>query len=193
MSPRLSALALVLLSAVPASDRKDLPTPPPAVVVDLYAGRGRLLQGEQVRTLTRFHSRVEVRGPAYVELGPGGELELAWRGRSSLRVHGPAALEWHPPRPAGEGRPATAEVTSLLRFKRLEAEVRRGGQVLHLPQGWTVRLGRAALHAAESATGELTLLHRGGAEAVVSRPGSEDAAPVKLGTGQALRLPPAGS
>ncbi len=178
--PALFAAASFLSVAVRA---EDAPPPPPAeVVLEVRGGRASLVQGDEVRTLTRASRKRTVRGEAYVELGPGSELSLRWSGFSSLSVRGPAALEWTPSA-ADPARP----VLRILRFGSLEAEVRRGEQELRLPRGWTLRLGRGAVYATESARG-IRVDHRGGAAAVAT----QQARPGERGTirsGQRVLLP----
>ena len=73
-----------------------MPPPPAAAGLTVLAGRASLVQGEEVRVLTRVSKRREVRGAAYAEVGVLGEIELSWPGSASLRVRGPAAFEWTP-------------------------------------------------------------------------------------------------
>jgi hypothetical protein len=180
MDPRrtfgLAALALVLTGAARgAGDGKEVPpVPPPSVALTVLAGRASLVQGEVVCTLTRASGRRMVRGDAYVELGPGGELELSWPGSATVRAKGPAALEWEP-----------KERVHVLRAERVEAEVRRGTRTLALPLEWEARVTRAAISVRELATGELLVEHRGGEPVVLTR-ASET--PFKLAGGRTLRL-----
>jgi hypothetical protein len=187
VSKRLAgALALCLLASAPGgrpastagplgaeATGKDLPTPPVFARLAVHAGRATLVQGEAIAILTRVSARRDVRGEAYVEIGVLGELELAWPGAASLRVSGPAALEWGP---SGDLR--------VLRAARLELEVRRGVRAVDLPGGWAVDVGRGAIGAAERATGDWLVENRGGADVAVRRDG--DAAGAIASGGRAL-------
>ena len=172
----LAVLALVLAGdARGAGDGKEVPpAPPPSVALTVLAGRAALVQGEAVCTLTRASGRRSVQGDAYAELGPGGDLELAWPGSATLRAKGPAALEWGP-----------TDRVRALRAERLELEVRRGSRTLALPLEWEARLARAAISVEELATGELLIEHRGGEPVELAR-GADVRQP--LTSGSKLRL-----
>ncbi|MEM7309246.1 MAG: hypothetical protein AAF682_21355 [Planctomycetota bacterium] len=193
----LPALALLLCAlpvgqqapdaAAPVADvRKELPLRPPAEsMLRIHRGGVWLVRGESIERLTRVDGSRRVEGAAYIELGAGGEIELAWPGLASLRVTGPAALEWTPSASApNEG------AVQLYRFRRLEAEVRRGRRDLRLPQGWNLSLARGAVHAEERVTGDVLVHHRGGADAhLTSRAQREAKLPDKVRSGQRLLLP----
>jgi hypothetical protein len=154
------AFALAVLGAVGAPAGKGIPPPPAAAALTVRAGRASLVQGEEVRVLTRASKPVEVRGEAYAEVAVLGEIELCWPGSASLRVRGPAALEWAP---NGEVR--------VLRAERLELEVRRGVRRLALPGGWSLAVERGAIGAGETASGDWLVEHRGGLDVPLAKAG----------------------
>ena len=180
-SRSLGLAVLALLAASEARDtdggaqRKEVPPPPPPLVMlSVLAGRASVVQGEQTSTWTRATGRRSVEGEAYVEVGPGGEIELAWPGAASVRARGPAALEWDPERDV-----------RVLRAHGLEAEARRGSVTLYLPLGWRGRLEQAALGLQELPTGELLVEHRGGKPLRLER---ESGGTARLESGQKRRL-----
>ena len=179
------ALLCAALAGADADERKDVPPRPPVeVVLKVLSGRASLVQGEKVETLTRVGGAREIAGKAYLELGTGSELELAWPGLSSVRLTGPAALEWTPP-----GADPMRIKLRLLRFDRLEAEVRRGSYVLDLPQAWSLDLGRGAISIEERPQGDLVITHRGGEDAKLrSRVQRAGKLPDRVTSGQRLRL-----
>src|SRR5262245_5506438 len=174
----LALLALVASGEARGTDggaqRKEVPPPPPLVTLAVLAGRATVVQGEEARTWTRATGRRAVEGQAYVEVGPGGEIELAWPGSASVRARGPAALEWDP-----------ARDVRVLRSLGLEAEARRGVLALSLPLGWRGRLEQAALGVQELPSGDLLVEHRGGKPLCLERgPGRKE----RLEGGQKRRL-----
>lgn len=148
-------LALALAPAPAPAPPEQRPPVSTEAVVRLVAGRATLVQGDEVDHLARVGRSWVARGASYLELGPGGEVEIAWNGLASLRVTGPAALEW-------ERKPYRGPHVRVLRLKRLEVETRRGGLRLDLGQGWTLELERAALHAAHRFGGGIDVIHHGG-------------------------------
>jgi len=108
-----------------------------------------------VRRLVPASGRVGAGGGAYLELGVGSEVEVSWPGRASLRVRGPASLDWSEADPL---RPAL-RIASL---GSLELEVRRGGPTLDLPGGWRLEAAGGALGVVETGAA-LELSHHGGA------------------------------
>jgi hypothetical protein len=168
------AFALALLGAG-ASAGKELPPPPAAAALTVRAGRASLVQGEDVRVLTRASKPRAVRGEAYAEVAVLAEVELSWPGSASLRVRGPAALEWTPD---GDVR--------VLRAERLELEVRRGVRRLALPGGWSLAVERGAIGAGETPSGDWRVEHRGGSAVPLAKDGEPAGA---LQGGARVRLP----
>lgn len=203
--------------AVGTTGPQGLPTPPPELVLEVLGGRATLVQGGEVHTRTRAQDALRLREEAYVELGPGSTLLLRRPGVASFRVEGPAALEWARPKPpmspmspraeerpgkaprrsrgatpeADPGPPPPPSVLRFLRLRSLEAEVRRGTQVLELPEAWSLRMPRGALHVSQGPSG-LTLVHRGGLEIEIHprAPRDRDLAPTPLRSGGRRFLAP---
>ena len=192
------ALLLAALAGAPAASpappvRPSLPSFDPApwaaqgpARVSVSRGRAMLVRGEDVRILVRDSEPVSVAGSAYVELGSRARAEIAFPGRGSLRVEGPAALEWSP---AGRGE---TPVVELERFERLEVEVRGERFRLELPQAWAFDVRRAALALESLPSGALVVHHHGGdGVRVLSRvPRPQQDWPRKIEAGRRVRLRP---
>jgi hypothetical protein len=134
-----------------------LPAPPARVRV--LAGHATLISDRGAALLTRRSPAVEVARPCFLHVAPGGRAEVRRSGEVSLRVEGPAELEWDPPRAAGAGG-----VWRLLQATGVDVEVRRGEERLELPSaGWGLRAGGGAFHLATLARGGVSLTHHAGA------------------------------
>ena len=181
------ALLLTLGQPLAARSGPTSGAPPRAepALVRVLSGRVTLVEGEEIRSLSRGSAPRRVVGPAFLEGGPGSEFELSAPGMVSLRLYGPTRLEWNPER----GSPLEP-FFHLDRVGRLELEVRRGRPTLLLPQAWKLRLRGGAIQVRELSSGELVVRHHGGAavdvESLVKRPG---AAPHSILAGQRVRLP----
>jgi hypothetical protein len=144
------ATALLVLSAAlgdPASVR-------------VSAGAADVVESGRVRALGPRTEQLAIMGAAWLEVGPGSAVELAWRGRASARVQGGAALALGP-----------GTSLALERYEVLELEVRRGGFVLELPELGRVELMAGVLQLRALPHGVHELRNRGGAALELVRPG----------------------
>jgi len=146
-----------------------------------------LVEGETIHTRTKGSAPLRVEGGAYLECGPTAEVEIAWRGRGSLRITGSASLEWE-----GSPEDPDAPLVRVVSFTGLDVEVRRGGMELDLPHGWNVELERAVLGLRELPDATLEIRHHGGrsvrVRSRVPRP-AEDW-PRRIAGGEHARLAP---
>jgi hypothetical protein len=177
------ALLLALSPAALTADGEGRVTPP--VEVRVVEGRATLLQGREVVSRTPAQGSWTIEGALELELGPGSEIEVLWRGRGSLRARGPAALSL----PDSSARPLEPRV-ELLFAGAVELEVRRGTLVAGLGDAGELELARCAVALAELPSGGWDFLHRGG-DAVRHRKTGEAVAR-KLRSGARARLEPAG-
>jgi len=157
-----------------------------AARVSVLRGRAMLVRGEDVRILVRDSEPATVPGSAHLELGSRAQVEIAWPGRGSLRVEGPATLEWSAPA-RGE-----RSVVELERFERMEIEVRSASLLFELPQAWAFDVRRAALAVESLPSGALVVRHHGGEDVrVLSRvPREDDRWPRRIAAGERARLQP---
>ncbi len=150
-------LVLALFARAPQSPRALPPLQAAAPVeLEVERGRARLLEGDEVLSLLASSGRREIRGPVHVELGPRSEVVIAWRGRMSLNVRGPAAL-WI----AADPNPLEPRV-ELFFCAAADLEVRRGTLRVALAGGLELEARRSAAALVELAQGALEIFHRGG-------------------------------
>lgn len=142
-------LALSALAAPPASAGS-----PEGPRVEVLAGRALLAQEGGVRRLIPELGSLPVRGPAYVETGPGSRIVVRWRGAATLHMSGEGAVEW-------EGSTGALAWT-LAGVESAHVEVRRGPLAMALPGGWEVELPRGACFLASRPDGSLELRHDAG-------------------------------
>jgi hypothetical protein len=163
-APLLLVLGLGLPTGIQASAR-------------VTSGRAELVLGRELLAFTPATGPRALAGPAFVELGARGVLELRWSGLASATVSGPAALE------VGTGEPARLQ---LVRLAAAEIEARRGTLALELAGGVRLTVERCALGVRALPDGAIELLHRGGAALRVLRPGARRE--LWLRPGERLRL-----
>ena len=100
---------------------------PPDSWADCYPCPDRCGAGGASDAPLRLDGRAAaVGGPAPADetpRSPGSEAEVSWSGRGSLRIEGPAEIEWDAPR--GE-QPLAWRAYA---FRRLSGELRRGEQM----------------------------------------------------------------
>ena len=90
-------LVPLCLSLLANPGQRDTPTlPAPAVEVVVRSGRVRLAVGREIASRSPRDAAVSPEGPFHLELGPRSEVEVVWRGLSSLRVRGPASFGVEP-------------------------------------------------------------------------------------------------
>ena len=175
-------LALPLVAAIPEDSSGGNPAP---AVVRVLSGRATLVHGEEVEVLSRRSRSRRIEGAVYAECGPDAELDIAWRGLSSLRAEGTTAVEW-------EIAPATPDdpAVCLVRLATLDVEVRRGTMTIELPGAWVLAVERSAVQLRECG-GRLEILHHGGqavrVRSLVPRPGEEW--PREVVSGERVYLP----
>ena len=128
-------LTPLLLCAAPAP-RAEVDAWPRAATREVLEGRPRTGQAEGVVHHRPADGSREIEGPAYLEVSIASRVELGWKGAASLRIEGPAVLEWRP----GDG----AMRWTLADLRRACIEVRRGRVELALPDGWRVQLASGA-------------------------------------------------
>lgn len=190
-----SLLALALASDGPAPRTAG---PPPAAVpgaadasapayrARLLRGRGLLARGGEVVTLGAEAPAVDGEGPATLVLGSLARGEVAWRSLASLRLEGPAELEWGAEERSGD------LLLTLGKAARLDVEARRRTLHLELTQGWSLGLSAAAVQLEEQPHGGWIVRHHGGRDVRVrSRVPREDQDwPRVLRAGDEVRLGP---
>ena len=170
----------------PADSSARSPSFAQAFDLRVLHGRARLAQGQEVRTLSASDEPYRGRGEAALGLGSEGLAELSWRSRASLRLTGPAELEWSTLDGAGDLQILVGAAGTL------DLEARRGGVRLELSQGWRLEVGEAALQISQEPQGGWSVRHHGGrAVRVRSRiPREKNDWPRLLRSGERLRLPP---
>ena len=190
------ALLLAAVSApvlgLPTQGRHQAPMPRVAQAselafdVSVQRGRARLVQEEETHSLTSSDEALQGRGDAALGVGMGGRAEVAWRSRASLRIAGPAELEWGLRSAKGELQIIAGAAGGL------ELEARRMPVWLELSHGWRLRAREAALQIQELPTGGWSVKHHGGsAVRVLSRvPREEGSWPRVLVAGDEVRLEP---
>ena len=185
MSIALACLALLLArgDGDPPSPAEP-PLPPPVALIELRAGRASVAQRGSLAALVRGAAPLALAGRAHLSVAAGGEVDLRWSARASLRLFGPAALEWEAP---GGDEPLRLSFQAL---GRADIEVRRGRLRLLLPQDWVADLERGSFALSACATGGAVLAQRAGAPARLFWTGSAaDAPPAAiLGPGGEARL-----
>jgi len=183
--PALTALLLALTGsgARPASDPALLAFVSEAGVrVEVLAGRALWVEDHGVEQTLTGESRRLGTGRVHLEVPAGSLVRLGWEGIGSLRIEGPAALEWH-----WEG---SRPVWSLHEIGRIDVEVRRGEPRLWLPNGWESRLGEGALRLTTLTSGVPLVEHRAGVlQRLVWRGDARTRPPVDLQAGQRRPLP----
>ena len=127
--------------------------------------RGRAVLHEENGSKRLLGTREQFRTPdqAHLELGAGAELRLSWPGLASLRVWGPASLDWQPWKPSIQvpGRePGLAWRVTEMAWADLE--VRRGVHRLELPGDWSARIEQSALHLRSLPWGPIEVRHHAG-------------------------------
>jgi hypothetical protein len=153
----------------------------PPVELRVLRGRANLLRGSEVVSRSPAAGAMSVVGPLELELGPGSQAEVLWRGRGSLRVQGPAALSLADT----AAQPLEPRVT-LLFAGSIELEVRRGTVRLSVGELGELEARRSAVALAELPTGAWSVVHRGG-ESLRFRPaGLEIAREIRGGTSMRL-------
>lgn len=138
-------------AAVPASDASA-----PAYRARLLQGRGLLARGGEVVTLGPEAPAVAGEGPATLVLSSLARGEVAWRSLASLRLEGPAQLEWGADERSGDLR------LTLGGAARLDVEARRRALHLELTQGWSLEVSEAALQLEQEPHGGWVVRHHGG-------------------------------
>lgn len=152
----------------------------PPVELEVERGWARLLEGDEVLSLLSSSGRREIRGPVHVELGPRSEVVIAWRGRMSVNVRGPAAL-WIAAAPT----PLEPRV-GLYFCASADLEVRRGTLHVALAGGLELEACRSAAALVENPRGELEIFHRGGEPLRLRGPSQESTR--TLASGARIRL-----
>lgn len=168
MGSRLAAVLLLAALAPAGAGGGDAP------LVRVERGSALLAEDGGVRPVDRRAGAQPLRGEAgRIQAGAETEVALAWRGRASATVTGPAAFELRR-RPGLE----------LASFQVLEVEVRRGPLVLGLPELGVLELRDGVLRARALPGGVIELLNRGGTPLELRPAGGES---VWIAAGQRLR------
>jgi hypothetical protein len=199
MSTPLPLLVLALLAGAPAAPpaapdvlpREERRGPEEPARVHVREGRATLLWEGGRRLLLEGETLADVRGTAFLKVGAGSIAELSFRERASLRIEGPAEVEWDPPS-ADEG-----PVWRALAFHGLDLEVRRGDAVVVLVRHrWQLQGTSGALQVTR-AVGDAAKVHNRGGRAFVLRrlaeEGEDPGEPVVLASGERRTLPPPAS
>lgn len=153
----LAALALGLAAPGPLVAELARPAEPgPAFDVRVLRGRARLAQAEAVVALTAADGSHGSSGAASLGLGTAGQAEIAWRALASLRLEGPAELEWGTRAGSGELELIVGGAASL------EIEARRTALSLELSHGWRLEVAEAALQLSAEPHGGWVVRHHGG-------------------------------
>lgn len=132
--PALSLMAsLALFSAVPGPETvalSDAPlmVPPtaPYGLLEVLSGHVTVATPAGLETLFGAGKQRLLPERGHLRFGAMSEAELGWMGKGSLRVQGPAAVEW-------TGAPFGGETLGLLEFARVQLEVRVGKLGIRLP------------------------------------------------------------
>lgn len=156
---------LVLLAATPWLVGGVAPPPATGARLAVQAGSARLATAAGVIELAPGREPPTVDGAAHLQVDPRAEIELGWPRRASLRVTGPAALEWH------GGDPATVR---LLHARAAHAESRGAPLTLHLAGGWTVEPEGSLLHVEAVPGGGWRVGHDAGRPATLVHPAGAD-------------------
>lgn len=182
----LSALALESASVASPGD----PTPPVSAQpvtahVRVLAGHATIHAPAGPHVARAGQRPASVDGGAVAALGRGSVALVTWPGQASIRLTGPAELEWLPP--WTDGTHLTWRVRAAA---GLEAEVRRGPVEVDLLQGWTLSAGAGAFRISPLSAGAFRVRNHAGTPLRVSRPGAGSAPPQRwlVPQGQSLRL-----
>ncbi len=197
-------LALSLLAASPLPQTASAPVvpfapvAPSAPVVRVRCGRAQLIEGLELRSLNPSSGTLSLSGSAYLECGPGSEIEVLWRGLASARVLGPAALEVDPALEIDHEGPEAPHLW-LEHFQTVELEARRDVLVVRLPGEDVLAIGSGAVRLRSLPGGDVELLNRGGESlelrraprpATRARGGSQGASTLTVPPGSRARLGP---
>ena len=186
---RLVHTALALAVAVPgswgAAGATEEPFVPPTRI-RVLEGRATLVHEGVIERL-RTGDRRNHHEAGFLELSTGAEVELRRTGEISLRVTGPAQIEWD----ASSLEPEEPAEWRVLAVRRLEAEVRRGAsRVVLCEQEWTLEASQAAFGLEPALDGSVRVWHHGGASVEVrSRVERGGTWPAELESGKRVSLP----
>lgn len=161
--------------------------PPRAVELRVERGRAVCAGADSSRVIMASSGLVELTGRTHLELGGGAEVQVVFPGRASLRVLGPASLEWGATPPVGSREPLT---WNFFRGAEINLEVRRHGVELELPNDWQLRLEGGALRLASTIDGAFVLTNDAGPVATATYLGGDARPPVDVRAGASSRLGP---
>ena len=185
----LATLGLLALASAPSLGSRSetaLGGFGPAFDVRVDRGRAALVQASSVKRVGARDGSVPGRGDAALGLGTAAAAEIAWRSRASMRLGGPAEIEWTNLDLTGELQLIIGSAASV------ELESRRTGVRIELSQGWGLQAREAALRLEETPNGGWVVRHHGGEPVRVrSRVPRQDGAwPRVLNPGDVARLEP---
>jgi hypothetical protein len=194
-SAALSVLAFALLLQAPALGKTGSGF---EGRVSVLRGRAVLVDEDGSRRLLGTAEDFQAPEKAHLELGAGAEARLTWTGQASLRLWGPASIDWQPwiPRVKSADRePGLAWRVTELAWADLE--VRRGVHRIELPGNWSARVEQSAIHLRSLPWGPIEVRHHAGSVLQMLWSGDPHHVrpPLTIYPGSSLRLdqPPEGA
>ncbi len=147
-------------------------------------GRALFVSDHGVVPVSRGRGCLVHEGGGQLELAPGARARVAWPGRCSVDLVGPASLGWRTDAP---GEPLRLDLVAV---RAAELEVRQGGLRAGLPGAWRLDLDEGAYGLLELPTGGVQLDHQAGRVARATWVGGAGAAPppAEVWPGQRVRL-----
>lgn len=166
--------------------------------IEAITGRVQVFHADlgQVELVPRTHRSIA--GSAHLEVPAGATCNLSWTGRTTVRVEGPASLEWQPSSASARSefprRPPTNLTWNVFEAASLSIEVSNGTHRLHLPGDWHVDLSRCWLEVRGLPQGTFELYPTAGqtpklvwtGDATQARP----PVPARVGRGLLIDAPP---
>lgn len=147
-------------------------------------GRALFVSDHGVVPVSRGRGCLVHEGAGQLELAPGSRARIAWPGRCSVDLVGPASLGWRP------DTPSEALRLDLVAVRAAELEVRQGRVRADLPGAWRLDLGEGAYGLEELPSGGVQLEHQAGRVARATWVGGAGYAPppAEVWPGERVRL-----
>ena len=162
--------------------------PPSPARLRVRRGWVSLVAGTRPERLGAHNRARFLAGSAFLSLASDSVAELRWAGRGSLRITGPAEVEWDAPRRAGD--PLRVR---FLSWRSIEAESRRGAglEIVLQSEAWCVSGAAGAWQLTRGLGGRSLLRHHGGLPVQVEAlaPGKGRGALRQVESGGRLALP----
>ncbi|HPF13481.1 MAG: hypothetical protein H6830_05345 [Planctomycetes bacterium] len=177
---RALVLALPLASQALANGSLDL-----FARIEVKTGRAELVQHADAPKSVREGESLNLEGKSHLEVGAGSEVQITYPGSASLRVWGPASLDWQPRTGAQEGIE-----WHIFQVTWCDVEVRRGHHELNLPGDWRAQIDGGSLRLRGLATGPLEMRLNAGRPVSVDWVGNQSQArpPLLIYPGSNIRL-----